>query len=169
LTTKLSKHQGPKCKITSTLFTFFTRNKKETAAFTPALKTESTGPHGILREDKTRKKQLERGGRQKKRKEKEKEWTCGSLWFLQKENRGDERTGGEETKKNHRFRGETEPGGKGKRKTGLLETERKKKPEGKEENRGDKTGDQFQPSLHHLQQLFSLQEPRQEKNPRRLD
>jgi hypothetical protein len=29
--------------------------KKKTAAFTPALKKESKGPHGILREDKTRK------------------------------------------------------------------------------------------------------------------
>ena len=44
--------------------------KKKTAAFTPALKTESTGPHGILREDKTRKKRLERGGDKRKRKEK---------------------------------------------------------------------------------------------------
>jgi hypothetical protein len=41
-----------------------------------------------------------------RRKEKEKEWTCGSRWFSQKKNRGDEQTGRKETKKI------TEPGEK---------------------------------------------------------
>jgi hypothetical protein len=67
LITKLSKHQEPKRKITSTLFIFFTR-KKENCCLYSCIKNREHGTWWILREDKTRKKRLERRGDKKKKK-----------------------------------------------------------------------------------------------------
>jgi hypothetical protein len=56
----------------------------------------------------------------------------------EKENRGDEQTGGKRNEKNHRTRGETEPWEKGKRKTGVTgnrEEEKKTGGEGRKQRR----------------------------------